>query len=150
MKYLAIGSDHAGYELKSMLKDYLTNRGIEVVDVGTHSLASCDYPRFARDLCGMIQNKQVEYGVLVCGTGIGMSMSANRYRGIRAALCANEYHARMSKAHNDSNVLCLGSRVIGSELALSILAAWLETGFEGDRHLRRVNLIDQLPDQNLS
>ena len=83
-------------------------------------------------------------GILICGTGIGMSMSANRYKGIRAALCANEYHAKMSRAHNDANILCLGSRVIGSELALSIVAAWLNSNFEGDRHLRRVNLIDEL------
>lgn len=144
---IAVGSDHAGYDLKLMVLDYLGMRGYNIVDVGCKSSASCDYPKFAHDLCGLILKKEVHLGILVCGTGIGMSMAANRYNGIRAALCANEYQARMSRAHNNSNVLCLGSRVIGSELALSIVAAWLDANFDGDRHLRRVNLIDELSEQ---
>lgn len=144
---IAIGSDHAGYDLKLMVRNYLMSYGCEVVDMGCDSEVSCDYPTFAHEVCSMILKNEAELGVLVCGTGIGMSMSANRYVGIRAALCANEYHARMSRAHNNSNVLCLGSRVIGSELALSILKAWLETEFEGGRHMRRVNLIDELSEQ---
>lgn len=141
---IAIGSDHAGYDLKKYIADYLVSRGVATVDVGCDSLASCDYPRFAHDLCHLIQNGKAQLGILVCGTGIGMSICANRHKGIRAALCANEYHARMSRAHNDSNVLCLGSRVIGTELAVSILEAWLKTDFEGSRHSRRVNLIDDI------
>ncbi len=143
---IAVGSDHAGYDLKLVVMDYLGLRGFDIVDVGCKSSASCDYPKFAHDLCALLLKKEAQLGILFCGTGIGMSVSANRYKGIRAALCANEYHARMSRAHNDANVLCLGSRVIGSELALSIVAAWLDAGFEGDRHLRRVNLIDELPE----
>ncbi len=141
---IAVGSDHAGYDLKLIVMDYLGMRGFDMVDVGCKSSASCDYPRFAHDVCDLIIRGDVPLGILVCGTGIGMSMSANRYKGIRAALCANEYHARMSRAHNNSNVLCLGSRVLGSELALSIVAAWLDSNFEGDRHFKRVNLIDEL------
>lgn len=141
---IAFGSDHAGYDLKLIVMDYLALHGMDLVDVGCKSSVSCDYPRFAHDVCDLVLKDEVQLGILVCGTGIGMSMSANRYKGIRAALCANEYQARMSRAHNDANVLCLGSRVVGSELALSIVAAWLDANFEGDRHSRRVNLIDEL------
>ena len=141
---IAIGSDHAGYDLKLIVMDYLGVNGFDIVDAGCKSSTSCDYPRFAHDVCELIMKGEAPLGILICGTGIGMSMSANRYKGIRAALCANEYHAKMSRAHNDANILCLGSRVIGSELDLSIVAAWLNSNFEGDRHLRRVNLIDEL------
>ncbi|MGD9818587.1 MAG: ribose 5-phosphate isomerase B [Desulfomonilaceae bacterium] len=143
MTKMAIGCDHAGYDLKIILKEYLLGRQVDLIDLGCHSLTSCDYPKFAQDVCLSIFKGEASLGILVCGTGIGMSMSANRFKGIRAALCANEYHARMSRAHNNANVLCLGSRVIGSELALSILSVWLDTEFEGNRHLRRVNLMDE-------
>ncbi|MEJ2715540.1 MAG: ribose 5-phosphate isomerase B [Deltaproteobacteria bacterium] len=144
MPKILIGSDHAGFELKTFLADALKQRGLSVIDVGCHSKASCDYPEFAKDLCVRLLEGEAPRGMLICGTGLGMSMAANRYRGIRAALCTTEYHARMSRAHNDCNVLVLGGRVTGCDLALSILREWLETSFEGERHQRRIDLIEQL------
>lgn len=144
MKSVYVGSDHAGYGLKEFMKPYIARLGYEVVDSGCFSEESCDYPNFAHNVCKNVRNNAENLGILICGTGIGMSMAANRFKGIRAALCANEYQARMSKAHNDANVLCLGSRVIGQDLALSIIQVWLESEFEGGRHQRRVDLIESL------
>lgn len=144
MEHVLLGSDHAGFGLKELIKQKLNCQGYQVIDVGCFSEESCDYPLFAIDLCKRIQKGDARNGILVCGTGIGMSMAANRMKGIRAALCANEYQARMSRAHNDSNVLCLGSRVIGQDLAFSILDVWLNTEFEGGRHKRRVDLIESI------
>lgn len=141
METVIIGSDHAGFALKAFLKEKMEQDGITVIDVGCEGEASCDYPEFARKLCEKIQEGSASRGILICGTGLGMSMAANRFQGIRAALCTTEYHARMSRAHNDSNVLVIGGRVTGSELALSILRAWLSTPFEGGRHQRRIDLI---------
>ncbi|MFH0960102.1 MAG: ribose 5-phosphate isomerase B [Pseudomonadota bacterium] len=142
MNRIYVGSDHAGYVLKEMIKTYIAGLGYEAIDSGCFSEESCDYPNFAQNVCKKIQNSADGLGILVCGTGIGMSMAANRFKGIRAALCANEYQARMSRAHNDANVLCLGSRVIGQDLALSIIEVWLKTQFEAGRHQRRVNIIE--------
>lgn len=142
MANILVGSDHAGFALKELVKKRLAVLGFEAEDVGCFSEASCDYPIFARDLCEKIQQNVAKKGVLICGTGLGMSMAANRFKGVRAALCANEYHARMSRAHNDSNVLCLGARVLGRDLALSILEVWLATEFEGGRHQGRVDIIE--------
>jgi ribose 5-phosphate isomerase B len=142
MKSILLGSDHAGFALKALLKNALESDGYNVADVGCADEKSCDYPVFARQLCERILSAEASRGILICGTGLGMSMAANRYRGIRAALCTTEFHARMSRAHNDSNVLVMGGRVTGSELALAILKTWLETPFEGDRHQRRINLIE--------
>ncbi|MGC8660657.1 MAG: ribose 5-phosphate isomerase B [Desulfomonilaceae bacterium] len=144
METVLVGSDHAGFGLKTLIKERLENQGYVVIDVGCLSEVSCDYPVFAIDLCKAIQKGDAPRGILVCGTGIGMSMTANRMKGIRAALCANEYQARMSRAHNDSNVLCLGSRVLGQDLAFSILDVWLKTQFESGRHKRRVDLIESI------
>jgi ribose 5-phosphate isomerase B len=144
MKSVYVGSDHAGYGLKEFMKPYIAGFGYEVVDSGCFSEESCDYPNFAHNVCKNVRNNAENLGILICGTGIGMSMAANRFKGIRAALCSNEYQARMSKAHNDANVLCLGSRVIGQDLALSIIQVWLESEFEGGRHQRRVDLIESL------
>ncbi|MCA1960086.1 MAG: ribose 5-phosphate isomerase B [Desulfomonile sp.] len=144
MRTILVGSDHAGFELKNVLKDVLTARGLQVIDVGCDSETSCDYPLFAQDVARRLTSGEASMGVLVCGTGIGMSISANRFRGIRAALCTSEFHARMSRAHNDANVLVLGGRVTGSGLAKAILEAWLDTPFEGDRHKRRVDQIDAM------
>jgi ribose 5-phosphate isomerase B len=141
METVIIGSDHAGYGLKVFLKEKLEQEGISVIDVGCEEETSCDYPEFARMLCEKIQEGSASRGILICGTGLGMSMAANRFPGIRAALCTTEYHARMSRAHNDSNVLVIGGRVTGSELALSILKTWLNTPFEGGRHQRRIDQI---------
>jgi len=140
---ILIGSDHAGFALKSLLSDYLARNGVRVIDVGCRDESSCDYPEMARRLCRRVLAGEASSGILICGTGLGMCMSANRFEGIRAALCTTEFHARMSRAHNDSNVLVLGGRVTGTELALSILRTWLETPFEGGRHQRRIDLIEQ-------
>ncbi len=138
---IAVGSDHAGLRLKSVIVEFLKRKGHEVRDLGTHSEESTHYPIFAKEVCLALQNSEVDRGVLICGTGIGMCITANKFEGIRAALCLNEYMARMSRLHNDSNVLCLGDRVVGQELALSILDVWLNTPFEGGRHEVRVKLI---------
>lgn len=137
------GSDHAGFALKEELKAFAQTLGFDPVDVGTSSTASCDYPVFAFKLCDMVLEKQC-LGVLVCGTGVGMSMAANRRPGIRAALCANEYMARFTRLHNNANVLCLGERWAGAGLAQSITEVFLKTPFEGGRHLRRIELFDTL------
>ncbi len=142
METVLIGSDHAGFQLKRFLITDLEKMGISVKDVGCDSEDSCDYPTFAQDLCRRIGQGEASRGILICGTGLGMCMAANRFPGIRAALCTTEYQARMSRAHNDSNVLVMGGRVTGQELALCILKAWLETPFESGRHQRRLNLID--------
>jgi len=138
---VALGSDHAGFALKEVLKQHLTIRGFEPMDVGTMSTESCDYPAIAKDLCAKVLEQGI-LGVLVCGTGIGMSMAANRFAGIRAAVCANGFQCEMTRKHNDCNVLCLGERVTGVGAAVSILDIFLDTEFEGGRHQRRVDLIE--------
>jgi ribose 5-phosphate isomerase B len=135
---IAIASDHAGLPLKRELVEVLQARGEEVKDFGTHSAESVDYPDFASLVGRAVGKGEVERGVLVCGTGIGMSIVANKHRGVRAAVCTSEFEARMARAHNDANVLCVGQRVVGPGLARSILAAFLEAGFEGGRHEKRV------------
>ena len=139
---LAVGSDHAGFGLKEELKDLLESEGHAVEDCGCYSEESCDYPDFAHKLCDSLQNKKVERGILVCGTGLGMSYTANRHNGIRAALCTNVEMAEMSRAHNDANVLVLGSRITEADVAKKILRAWMETPFDGGRHLKRILKID--------
>ena len=140
MATMHIGSDHAGYALKNLMIKELTGLGFNVIDHGTNSEESCDYPLIARKLCEAIA-KNDEQGILICGTGIGMSIAANRFQHIRAALCSNELQARMARRHNNANVLCIGARVTGSELALAILVAFLENTFEGGRHQRRLDEI---------
>jgi len=138
---IALGADHAGFPLKEKVKDFLTSSGYQVLDLGTHSPNSVHYPLFAKEVAKALLEGRADRGILVCGTGIGMCITANKFPRIRAALCTNEYMARMSRLHNDSNVLCLGERVLGVELALSIVKVWLETPFEGGRHGVRVELI---------
>ncbi len=146
MLTIALGSDHAGYSLKEKIKEFLLSKGYRVLDFGTQSTESTDYPLFAKEVCLSIQRGEAQRGILICGTGIGMAITANKFKGIRAALCLNEYMARMSRKHNDANVLCLGDRVIGDDLALSIVEAWLSTDFEGGRHERRIRLIKEIED----
>ncbi|MDQ1238175.1 MAG: ribose 5-phosphate isomerase [Thermodesulfobacteriota bacterium] len=141
---ILIGADHAGFELKEKLKSFLMEQSWSVIDVGTHEEASCDYPDIAHDLCNRLLNGDAQMGILICGTGLGMSIAANRHAGIRAALCTSEFHARMGRAHNDANVLVFGGRVTGFEAAMYILRVWLETEFEGGRHSRRVQRIETL------
>lgn len=139
-----IGADHGGYDLKVAIKDFLKNKGIEVLDVGTESLVSCDYPDIAKKLVKEVLAEDTK-GILVCGTGIGMSIAANKYDGIRAALCSDTFSARMTREHNDSNVLCLGERVVGKGLALDIVDIWLSTEFSGgERHKNRIELIKNI------
>ena len=142
MRKIFIGADSAGYTLKEELRAYLSNSGYEVVDCGTDSDASCHYPLFASAVCENVQKElDTSFGVLICGTGIGMSMCANKYKGIRAALCSDTYSAKMTRRHNDANVLCMGARVIGSCLATDILDTFLTNDFEGGRHATRVDMM---------
>ncbi len=140
-----IGADSAGYTLKEELKAYLTDNGYEVTDCGCDSTASCHYPIFASAVCENVQ-KDLEgsFGILICGTGVGMSMCANKHKGIRAALCSDTFSARMTRLHNNANVLCMGARVIGSCLAMDILDQFLSNGFEGGRHAVRVDMMMDL------
>lgn len=140
---LIVGSDHAGFPLKQLCLEHLPSRGYHCEDLGTYSTDSCDYPEFAFKVCQEVLEAEA-LGLLVCGSGLGMSMAANRVLGIRAALCTNEYLARMARKHNDANILCLGARVIGVDLALAILETFLATPFEGGRHSQRVELMDSL------
>ncbi|HKK34442.1 MAG TPA: ribose 5-phosphate isomerase B [Desulfomicrobiaceae bacterium] len=139
---IIFASDHAGYPLKELLKSHVQERGYTVEDLGTHSLQSTDYPVHAKELCARVLETGGP-GILICGTGIGVSITANRIPGIRAALCGNEFMARMSRMHNNANVLCMGDRVVGPGLARSITDTFLDADFEGDRHLRRINMIDE-------
>ena len=139
---IAIGSDHGGYEYKEQIVSHLEEKGYECVDVGTYSTDSCDYPVIARAVTTKITTGEADRGILICGTGIGMSIVANKVKGIRAALCGDTFSARASRAHNNSNVLCLGERVIGINLAMDIVDIWLESKFEGGRHQRRVDMME--------
>ncbi len=145
-KIIALGSDHAGMILKNEIKDELCKMGYETIDVGTNSPESVDYPLIAEKLCCEITSGRATLGILVCGTGIGMSMAANKHSGIRAALCSDTFSARMTRKHNDANVLCLGARVVASGLALDIVREFTESEFEGGRHCRRVEMLDSLDD----
>jgi ribose 5-phosphate isomerase B len=143
-KTIYIGSDHAGYDLKEVLKKYMAEKQIKFIDLGCFSLESVDYPDIAREVCEKVVEEKNATGVLICGTGIGMMMSANKRPGIRAAVCTHELMAKMARLHNDANVLCLGSRVIGVELAKHILDIFLETEFEDeDRHKRRIAKMEE-------
>lgn len=140
-----IGSDSAGFSLKEEIKVHLTELGYEVVDFGTDSEASCHYPIFASLVCEAVQKSpDTSYGILVCGTGIGMSMCANKHKGIRAAVCSDTFSAKMTRRHNDANVLCLGARVIGSCLATDIVDIFLGNEFEGGRHKTRVDMMSEI------
>ncbi len=144
---IAIASDHAGLELKRELLEVLSARDVEVKDFGAYNNDSVDYPDFATHVSKAVGGGEFQFGVLVCGTGIGMSIVANKYRGVRAALCHSEFEARATRAHNDANVLCLGQRVIGGGVARAILEAFLDAKFEGGRHERRVQKIRDAENQ---
>lgn len=140
---IAIGSDHGGFEYKASIIKVLQVKGYDVVDMGTYSPESCDYPIIAKKVARAVAKGDFEKGILVCGTGIGMSMAANKVKGIRAAVCGDTFSARATRAHNNANILCLGQRVVGEGLALDIVDIWLTTKFEGGRHERRVNMIEE-------
>jgi len=141
MKYF-IGTDHAGYEIKPFVIEYLKQKGIEVEDLGTYSSQSVDYPDYAHKVARAVLENEGTKGILICGSGIGMSLAANKHKGIRAALCHDYYTAKMARLHNDANILCFGARIVGLGVVESMLDAWTETGFEGGRHQRRVEKID--------
>ena len=139
---VAIGSDHGGFDYKESIIKHLKANNINVIDVGTYSKESCDYPVFAKKVAEKILSKEADKGVLICGTGIGMSIAANKIKGIRAALCHDTFSAKATRAHNNSNILCLGQRVIGKYLALDIVDLFLSTKFEGGRHQRRIDMLE--------
>ena len=140
---IAIGSDHAGFEMKEALKAHLKDRGYEVQDFGTDSDASCDYPEFAKAVSHAVADGKAEKGVLICGTGIGMSMAANKIKGIRAAVVGDAFSAQATREHNDANVLCMGARVIDLEKATQFLDIFLDTQFsEGENHIRRIGKLE--------
>ncbi|MCP3951618.1 MAG: ribose 5-phosphate isomerase B [Desulfobacterales bacterium] len=139
-----IGCDHAAFPLKETVRKFLTGAGIEVQDAGTYSEDSVDYPDYGARVAGGVATEKFSRGILLCGSGIGMSMVANRFPGVRAALCNDLFSAIMCRKHNDANILVLGGRVIGETLALEIVKAWLETDFEGGRHQSRLDKFDTL------
>lgn len=140
---LYLGADHGGYALKESIKEYLEEKGIEYVDCGTNSSESVDYAPIAKNVCDKVVEDKDNLGILCCGTGIGVSMAANKVNGIRAACCSDYFSAKYTRLHNNANVLCMGGRVVGAGLALELVDVFLNTGFEGGRHQRR---IDQLTD----
>jgi ribose 5-phosphate isomerase B len=143
-KRVAIGSDHVGYPLKEEIKRYLDELGYSYQDFGAQSVERTDYPLFAKDVTASVTSNQADLGILICGTGVGMSIAANKVKGIRAVVCSEPYSAMLSRQHNNTNVLALGARVIGLELARMIVKAWLEAEFEGGRHAARVEMISQI------
>lgn len=141
---IVMACDHGGFRLKEYIRKYLESKGYTVEDVGIHSEKSVDYPDMAELGAKKIINEECKFGIFICGTGIGISIAANKIRGIRAALCHNEFMARATRAHNDANVLCLGGRVIGRELALSICDAFINSRFDGGRHQIRIEKIESI------
>ncbi len=144
MRKIFLGADSAGFTLKEDVKAHLEEKGYSVVDLGTETAVPCHYPIFAAAVARAVQGEPDAFGILVCGTGIGMSMAAGSFRGVRAALCGDTFSARMARLHNDANVLCLGARVIGKGLALDIVDLFMSTDFEGGRHATRVDMLRAL------
>ena len=145
---IAIAADHGGFELKDSMVEYIKSLGNEVMDLGTNSADSVDYPDYAKKVCEEIQQGNSDLGILICGTGIGMSLAANKFEGIRAACVSDVYSAKMSRNHNNANVLCIGARVIGDEVAKLIIKTFLENEFEAGRHQRRVDKIMAFEEEN--
>jgi ribose 5-phosphate isomerase B len=147
---IAVGSDHRGYEVKKRIVPLLQQYGHEVVDMGCVGADSADYPDFAFEVAGAVSDRRVDRGILVCGTGIGMCIAANKVAGVRAAPCHDSITAEMSRRHNDANILCLSADLLGEELIERMIRIWLETEFEGGRHARRVEKISQFEQQQLN
>ena len=141
---LAIASDHGGFELKEIVKKHLEERGLEVADLGTNSDASVDYPVYGKACGEAVASGEADCGIVVCGTGIGISIAANKVKGVRCGLCTSVEMAQLTKQHNNANVLALGGRTTAPELALQIVDAWLDTEFEGGRHERRTGMLDEM------
>jgi ribose 5-phosphate isomerase B len=147
MGKIAIGSDHAGFGLKEDILGLLKGLNIDIVDCGTNTTESVDYPDFGARVSALVSSGEVERGILICGTGLGMSMVANKYPNVRAALCNDLFSAKMSRMHNDANILVMGGRVIGKDLAAEIVKVWLSTPFEGERHQKRLNKIKKIEEK---
>ncbi len=145
---IALGNDHTALELKAIVKQHLIDRGCEVLDLGTNSPERCDYPVYGEKVALAVKNKQADLGVLICGTGVGISLAANKVEGIRAAVCSDAYTAKMCRAHNDANILAFGARVIGSDTAKMLVDEFLNTEFEGGRHAGRVEMISEIEKRN--
>ena len=148
-KNIMIGSDHAGYELKLQVIEHLKELGYTPIDVGTDTTESCDYPIFANRLCVGIKEGKAPLGILVCGTGIGMSLVANKHKGIRAACCSDTFSARLTREHNDANVLCFGARVVGMGLAFDLVDNFLGAEYQGGKHAKRVDMITEVENGNI-
>lgn len=146
---IAIGADHGGYKLKEEIKKYLTDKEIEYVDFGTNSEERVDYPVIAKDVCKSVQEKQVDFGIVICKTGYGMSIVANKFKGIRCAACYNEESAKFAKLHNNINVLALGAEYVSVNEAICILRMIFATEFEGGRHNERLNMIKEIEKDNM-
>ena len=140
-KKICIGSDHAGYKLKEFIKDFLIKKNVSIIDLGPNDENSVDYPDYAKKVSNRVKSKKSEVGILVCGSGTGMSISANKIKGIRAAVCYNLKSTRLCRQHNNANIIAIGSRLIQKKEALRLIKIFLETKFEGGRHLRRINKI---------
>ena len=140
---IAIGNDHAAPELKLAVIEHLKTKGIVCIDIGCAAGEKCDYPNAAKTVCEKVVSGECELGILICGTGIGMSMAANKVKGVRAALCHESHSAMLSRLHNNANVLCLGERITGESLALDIVDVWLKSEYEGGRHQKRVDMLDE-------
>ena len=147
-KPIALAADHGGFELKEAVKAHLKELGLEYIDFGTHSTDSVDYPDMAVPACDAVVNGQCEKALLFCGTGIGISIAANKHKGIRAACCSDCFSARATRMHNDANVLCMGGRVVGPGLACQMVDEFLSASFEGGRHQRRIDLVSQIEAEN--
>lgn len=138
---IAMGNDHTAIGMKEAVKAHLENRGVEVVDFGTNSTESCDYPVYGEKVGRAVAAGEADLGIVICGTGVGISLAANKVKGIRACVCSEPYTAKLSRMHNDSNVLAFGARVIGEEMAKMIVDSWLDAEYEGGRHQRRVDML---------
>jgi ribose 5-phosphate isomerase B len=149
MARVALGSDHAAFDLKEAIRKHLQSAGIDTIDCGTHTADSCDYPDYAAKVAALVSSGKVSKGILVCGTGIGMSIAANKCRGIRAAVVTTPFMAKACRSHNDANVLCLGARIVDLPAALDLVDIFLNEPFEGGRHTRRVGKITQLEKENI-
>lgn len=141
---IALGADHGGFELKEEIHNYLKENGYEVKDFGTYSTESCDYADYSLKVAEAVASKEYDFGILICGTGIGIGIAANKVPGIRAALCSDTFSAHATREHNDANILTMGQRVVGPGLAIDIVKTFLNAEFEGDRHLRRINKITEI------
>jgi len=144
---IAIGNDHVGYYLKEAVLEVLKNREIEIIDVGAYDDKRTDYPIYGKKVADMVAKGEVDAGIVLCGTGIGISIAANKVKGIRAAVCSEPYSAKLSKQHNNSNILAMGSRVVGTELAKMIVEQWLDAKYEGGRHEARIKLITEIENE---